>query len=77
MARGTTAWVRRGAEAMWQSHGWPAGGTSGAQGRGHMTSGHATTRVHVGARVGRHVAGKDGSRRAHGYSGTLVRYEGR
>ena len=29
------------------------------------------------AGVGRHVAGKDGSRRAHGYSGTLVRYEGR
>ena len=42
-------------------------------GRGHAAGGHATTRVHVGARVGRHVAGKDGSRRAYGYSGTLVR----
>ena len=25
--------------------------------RGHVARGHATTRVHVGARVGRHVAG--------------------
>ena len=33
-------------------------------------------RVHVGARVGCHVAGKDGSRRAHGYSGVLVRVGG-
>ena len=33
-------------------------------------------RVNVGARVGRHVAGKDGNRRAHGYSGTLVREGG-
>ena len=38
--------------------------------------GHATTRVHGGARAGRHVAGKDGSRRVHGYSGTLVREGG-
>ena len=28
---------------------------------------------HVGAHVGRHVAGGDGSWRAHGYSGALVR----
>ena len=33
-------------------------------------------RVNVGARVGRHVAGKDGNGRAHGYSGTLVREGG-
>ena len=33
-------------------------------------------RVHVGARVGRHVVGKDDNRRAHGYSGTLVREGG-
>ena len=33
-------------------------------------------RVHVGARVGHHVAGKDGSRRAHRYSATLVREGG-
>ena len=33
-------------------------------------------RIHVGARVVRHVAGKDGSRRAHGYSGALVRVGG-
>ena len=26
VARGTTAWVRRGAEATWQSHRWPARG---------------------------------------------------
>ena len=26
--------------------------------RGHVVGGHATTRVHVGARVGRHVAGR-------------------
>ena len=32
--------------------------------------------VHVGARVGRHMAGKDGNRRAHGYSGALVRVGG-
>ena len=32
MARGTTARVRRGAEATWQSHGWPTRGAGGAQG---------------------------------------------
>ena len=41
--------------------------------RGHVVGGHATTRVHVGARVGCHVAGGDGSWRAHGCSGALVR----
>ena len=32
MARGTTARVRRGAEATWQSRGWPTRGAGGAQG---------------------------------------------
>ena len=41
--------------------------------RGHVAGGHATTRVHVGAHVGRHVAGGDGNWRAHGYSGALVK----
>ena len=41
--------------------------------RRHATDSHETTWVHVGARVGRHMAGKDGRRRAHGHSGTLVR----
>ena len=30
VARGTNAWMRRGTEAMWQSHGWPARGAGGA-----------------------------------------------
>ena len=37
--------------------------------RDHVAGGHATTRVHMGARVGRHVAGRAGRWRAHGYSG--------
>ena len=45
-------------------------------GRRHAAGGHATTWVHVGARVGRHVAGRDGSWRAHKCSGTLVREGG-
>ena len=32
MAHGTTAQVRRGAEATWQSRGWPTRGAGGAQG---------------------------------------------
>ena len=35
--------------------GWPAR-DAGAQWRGHVAGGHATTQVHVGARVGRHVS---------------------
>ena len=31
--------------------------------------GHVSTRVHVGARVGCHVAGRVGMRRAHGIVG--------
>ena len=55
MARGTTARMRRGSEATWQGRGWPTRGTGGAR-RGHVAKGHATTRVHVGARVGCHMA---------------------
>ena len=56
VARGTTAWVRRGTEATWQSHGWPARGAGGAQGADTWQVATQSTRVHVGARVGRHVA---------------------
>ena len=56
VARGTTARVRRGAEATWQSRGWPTRGAGGHTRRGHVAGGHASTRVHVGARVGCHVA---------------------
>ena len=64
--------MRRSTEATWQSPGGPreaqAALTRGRRPRG---------RVHVGARVGRHVAGKAGRWRAHGNSGTLVRFSGR
>ena len=30
VARGTSAWMRRGTKAKWQSHGWPARGAGGA-----------------------------------------------
>ena len=30
VARETNAWMRRGTEATWQSHGWPARGAGGA-----------------------------------------------
>ena len=73
MARGTTARVRRGAEATWQSRGWPTRGAGGAQGAATWQGGHATMRVHMGACVGRDVAGRVGIWRAHGYSGALVR----
>ena len=66
LTRGTR--VRRGAEATWQCRGWPTRGPGGAQG-GHMAGGHASARVHVAARVGRHVAGEVGRWRALGYSG--------
>ena len=45
MARGTTARVRRGAEAMWQSSGWPTRGPGGAQG---ADTWQEATRVHAG-----------------------------
>ena len=57
MARGTTARMRRGSEATWQGRGWPTRGAGGAR-RGHVAKGCATTRVHLGALVGRHVAGE-------------------
>ena len=38
-------------------------------GHGHVAGGHAPTRVHVGARVGRHVAGRASRSRAHGLVG--------
>ena len=64
MVRGTTAWVRHGAEATWQSPGGPREAqvalTRGRRPRG---------RAHADAREGRHVAGKDGSWRAHGIVG--------
>ena len=41
-------------------------------GRRHVAGGHACPRVHVDARVGRHVAGAVGSWRAHGYSGSWL-----
>ena len=44
VARGTTAWMRRGTEAMWQSHGWPARGVGGAQG---ADTWQEATRVHA------------------------------
>ena len=53
VARGTTARVRRGAEATWQSRGWPTRGARGAQG---ATTWQEATHVHTDARVGRHVA---------------------
>ena len=57
MTRGTTARVRRGAEATWQSRGWPTQSTRGAQGANTWQEATRVHAVHVGARVGRHVAG--------------------
>ena len=56
MAHGTTARMRRSSEVTWQGRGWPTRGARGAR-RGHVVKGHTTTRVHVGARMGRHVEG--------------------
>ena len=66
VARETTAWMRRGTEATWQSHGWPARGAGGAQ---CADTWQEATRVHVGARVGRQVAGEVGIWRTHGLVG--------
>ena len=65
VARRTTAWMRRGIEATWQSHGWPgeAQVAHKAQTRGRRPRG---PRVHANARVGRHVAERVGRWRAHG-----------
>ena len=66
MAHETTARVRRGAEATWQSRGWPTRGAGGAQGANKWQE---ATRVHADAREGRHVAGRVGIWRAHGLVG--------
>ena len=69
VVHGTTARVRRGAEAMWQSHGWPTRGAGGAQGADtwqEATHVHASTRTPVwGATWQRGV----GIWRAHGLVG--------
>ena len=69
VACGTTALMRCGTEATWQGSGWPAGGTGGAEGVDTWQEATRSTQVHVGARVGHHVADEVGSWRAHGYSG--------
>ena len=58
MARGTTSKVRRGTEATWQSPGGPRGVQEAHSCTATWPGGHATTRVHVDARVGRHVGGR-------------------
>ena len=69
MARGTPTLMRRGTEATWQGNGWPARGAGGAEGADTWQEATRSTQVHVGAHVGRHVAGEVGSWRAHRYSG--------
>ena len=69
VARETTTWMRRGSEATWQGRGWPTRGTGGAQDVDAWQEAKGSTRVHVGAPVGSHVAGTGGRWRAHGYSG--------
>ena len=49
VAHGTTAWMRRGTEATWQSHGWPSRGAGCAQG---ADTWQEATRVHADAREG-------------------------
>ena len=49
VARWTTAWMRRGTKATWQSHGWPVRGVGGAQG---ADTWQEATRVHAKAREG-------------------------
>ena len=48
VARGTTARVRRGAEATWQSRRWPTRGVGGAQG---ANTSQKATRVHESTRT--------------------------
>ena len=68
VAGGTTARMRCGSEATWQGRRWPTRSTGGAQG---ADTWQEATRVHVDARVGRHVAmgGGVGIWRAHGLVG--------
>ena len=59
VARGTTGRVRRGAEATWQSRGWPtrgAGGTQGAATWQGATSPHGSTWAPGGVPRGRGLA---------------------
>ena len=52
VAREATASMRRGTEATWQSHGWPARGAGGAQGADTWQKPRVSTRVHADAREG-------------------------
>ena len=64
MARRTTARVQCGAEATWQSRGWPA------KGQVARIRGRRPRRwIHADAREGRYVAGEVGIWRAHGLVG--------
>ena len=47
VAHGTTTRVRRGAEATWQSRGWPTQGAGGVKG---ADTWQEATRVHAGPR---------------------------
>ena len=49
MARGTSARMRHGTEAMWQGCAWPTRGAGGAD------TWQEAMRVHADAREGRHV----------------------
>ena len=69
VARTTTALMRRGTDATWQGSGWPERGAGGAEVADTWQEATRSTRVHVGARVGRHVAEWVGSWRAHGLVG--------
>ena len=60
VARGTTVLMRRGTNATWQGSGWPARGAGGVEGADTWQEAMRSTRVHVGNRVGRHVAGEVG-----------------
>ena len=60
MARGTTARVRHGTEATWKSRGWPMRSAGGAQGADTWQEATRVHAIHVGACVGRHMAGKVG-----------------
>ena len=52
MTRGTTARMRRGAEATWHGRGWPTRGAGGAQGVDTWQEATRVHAVHVDAREG-------------------------
>ena len=56
VARGTTTRMRRGSEATWQGREWPKRGAGGTQDADAWQKAKRSARVHVGTRVGRHVA---------------------